>query len=98
MHALTERPIMSDDNKLRLLLGRLPGEPKKRPVPSGTLNPEYDKTTKKMVPFKTLNETQVQTLIGGHKATFPVCFDVSSSDFSLSHADFLKYVPPIIKL
>lgn len=80
---------MSDD-KNRLLLGRLPGEPKKRHAPSGEIEPVYDKTTKKIVPIKSLDESHVKTLMGGDEAEFPVYFDVSSPGFMLEDIDFIK--------
>lgn len=77
-----------------MALGRLPGEPKKRHTPSGEVKPEYDKTTKKIVPVKHLREEHIEALIGGSEAQFPVHFDVSSQAFMLENADFLKSIPP----
>lgn len=84
---------MSDD-KYRMALGRLPGEPKKRHTVSGEVKAEYDKTTKKIIPVKSLSEEHIKTLIGGSDAQFPVFFDVSSQTFMLDNADFLKSIPP----
>jgi len=75
----------------RAALGKLPGEPKKRPKPTATLTPPPGG-----VALTRLTVKDVRTLMG--KAAYPVTLDLSPPTFNLEDDTFLTNCTNVIKL